>query len=432
MTKTRIVLALGFAGLALASASAQPPGFDMAKNVQTGFVQRGGIVQPIRLTGTAEAIIESTIASEQQGAVESVLVDEGDSVTTGTVLLTLRREPLRFARDAARATLAAEQARLTELKTGSRPEDISIAKSTYEESRVAFEVAQRDYTRFKALHESRSVSDTDLDQAKQTFESAKARMENAKATYDLAVQGPRSEEILAQEARVAAALADAELRDDNLNRAEIRAPYAGVVTKRHVNVGTWVADGDPVFDMATLDRLRIRTLVPEQEYDSITVGSNVTVSFDATPEKSYELSVSRVISRADSMTRTFPILINVGRDAGVAPGMLARVEFKRDIGGTTTVIPKDAIVAQGPVPVIFKVEMRDGVPFAKRLEVQTGRFFGQAVEVISDELHPGEQVVIRGNERLSDGDKLALNVFVTNPSAYVADESKFFTEKASN
>jgi len=406
---------------------AQPP--EMTKNVQTAFVAQGGVVQPLRLTGTAEAVIESTLASEQQGVVEVMAVDEGDAVSTGTVLLSLRREPLRLSRDAAKANLDAENARLTELKTGTRPEDITIARNEYESAQVGFEVSEREFKRFQTLFDSRSVSENELDQARNTFEAARARLQSAKAAYDLATQGPRIEEIAAQEARVAVAQANFALLQDNFERAEIRAPYAGIITRRHVNIGTWVADGDPVFDLVTLDRMRIRAMVPEQEFNTIRPGAVATISFDAAPEIVKELPVSRVIAAADSQSRTFPILINVRNTTGeYAPGMLARVEFKRPIDGRTKVVPKDALVAQGPVPVLFKVDTRDGVPHAKRLEVKTGRFFGEAVEVITEDLKAGDQVVIRGNERLMDGDKLAVNVFVTTPGKYAAEQSKFFTE----
>jgi RND family efflux transporter MFP subunit len=268
-----------------------------------------------------------------------------------------------------------------------------------------------------------------LDRSKEALESARARYAAAEARLQLAVEGPRSEEILAQIARVAAAQAEAGRTEDDFERSTIRAPFAGVITRRLANVGSWVSDGDPVFEMEQTDLLRVRVNLPEQEFNRIQVGKEARLTFDAWPQESQTASVTRVIPRADMLNRAFPILIDVPNpDRRLASGMLARVEFSREVDGSTVVMNKDAIVAQGPVPVVFKVEYREGKPHAKRLEVQTGRFFGPAVEVISAELKPGDQVVIRGNERLRDGDALALNTFVTVPAAYVADESKFFRE----
>jgi multidrug resistance efflux pump len=403
---------------------------EMEKPVMTDLVRAGGVLQPVRMSGTAEAIKRAVIASELKGVVESLFVEEGDEVEAGTVLLTLRQTPIRLMYEAAKARLAAEEARLAELRAGTRPEDVTIARAELEDARIALGVAERDFERFSGLFQTRSVSESELDRSKEALESARARYAAAEARLQLAVEGPRSEEILAQIARVAAAQAEAGRTEDDFERSTIRAPFAGVITRRLANVGSWVSDGDPVFEMEQTDLLRVRVNLPEQEFNRIQVGKEARLTFDAWPQESQTASVTRVIPRADMLNRAFPILIDVPNpDRRLASGMLARVEFSREVDGSTVVMNKDAIVAQGPVPVVFKVEYREGKPHAKRLEVQTGRFFGPAVEVISAELKPGDQVVIRGNERLRDGDALALNTFVTVPAAYVADESKFFREQ---
>jgi HlyD family secretion protein len=411
------------------SAQGGPPEMPPAP-VQTDFVRLGGAVQPLRLTGTIEPIWRSRVPAELDGTIQDLLVDEGDIVTTGTVLLKMRSDLFELAWQAAEARANSAEARLKELRNGFRTQELEVARASRNEASVAFEIAERNYNRFVDLFAAKSVSETELDTAKEALQTTKARLESAEASLKLTQEGFRQEVILAQEAQAIANRAEAKMAKDDYLRTEVRSPFAGTITRRFIERGDWVQEGDPVVEIEATSTVRLRANVPEAEYLRVRQAGKATITLDALPEIQFEKAITRYVPRADGESRSFPILFDIdNKNDKLVPGMLARLQFAPPAEGPTAMlIPKDAIVPQGPTPVVFKVDSSGDAPKAKRLEVTTGRFFGSAVEVITTELAVNDLVVIRGNERLQDGQSLQLNSFVTVPGEYVLDQSKFFKE----
>ena len=421
-----------FSALPLYAQEGGPPELPPAP-VTTALVQEGGYSQSLRLSGTVESFAPVVLASELEGIVEKLHVEEGDYVTSGAALMSLRQEPLEM--QALRADAEARQMKeqYLQLANGNRVEDIEKALASWEEAKVRAEIAKREYDRYGELLKTNAVSSNDFDRIRATYETARASERVTKADYDLMVKGARREVVASAKAAADASGAQAAWEKDRLERSVIRAPFPGVVVAKHVNPGSWVGSGDEVFAFEFTDVMRVSIDVPEIYFNQVSVGDELELTFDAYPKDKFKGRISQKVPRANERSRAFPIKIEVqNTDRRLASGMLARVVLMpREESQKSLMLPKDAVVPMHPKPVVYRVKREGTKATAESISVDTGRFFGEAVEVFSSELKAGEEVVTRGNERLQPGQPLILNAFVPVPGGSSVDPSKFFKDGSS-
>ncbi len=383
--------------------------------VTTARVEEGAFTKPVRLTGTVEALASTTLSSEVAGYVAEMQVEEGDTIRQGQVLAQIRALPHRLAMQRAKAMARVDRERLRELKAGTRREDLEVAKANLAKAKVTANMARKSHTRSVSLQQRKIVSDEEFDQAYERLEEGQTEVAVRQAVYERALAGARKEEISAAEARAAASRADAALAQDRLERTTIRAPFDGVITLKHTEVGAWVAVGDELFDLEKNDKVRVRVDIPEAFYNTIPIGSEVSMTFDSVPNANFVGKVTQKIPRARGRSRAFPVKVELDNLKGqLATGMLARVNLKTpNEGQKSVIVPRDALVPRGPKQILYRVQDKEGTPTAELLEVKPGRYFGEAVEVFGD-LRAGERVVVRGNERLRPGQPLIMDQFRTN------------------
>ena len=376
--------ALLVCALALAAAQDAPQGPPPAP-VTTAVAEGGAFSKPVSLTGTVEALASTELSSQVDGYLAELLVDEGDAVTEGQVLAQIRALPYRFALQQAEALLRADQERLRELQQGTREEDIAMAMANLAKAEVAAEIAKKNFTRSRSLLEKKIISDEEFDAAHERWEEAQAVLDVEKATYERALAGAREEEIGAARARAAASQAQVAVAKDRLERTTIRAPFDGVITAKHTEIGSWLAVGDGVFDVDTTSRVRVRVEIPETYYGQIVIGSEMSITFDSVPTKTFVGMVTKKIPRASGRSRAFPIKVELDNNDGhLASGMLARVMLETPhTGERSVIVPRDALVPRGPNHILVRVQDQEGQPIAEILPVKPGRYFGEAVEVLA-------------------------------------------------
>lgn len=383
--------------------------------VTTARVEEGAFAEPVRLTGTVEALARTTLSSEVAGYVAELQVEEGDTIRRGQVLAQIRALPHRLAMERARAMARVDREHLRELKAGTRREDLEVAKANLEKAKVTANVARKNHMRSLSLQRRQIVSDEEFDEAYERMEESQAEVDVRQAIYERALAGAREEEIAAAEARAAASQAAAALAQDRLERSAIRAPFDGVITRKHTEVGAWVAVGDALFDLEKNDKVRVRVDIPEAFYNTIPLGSEVSMTFDSVPNATFVGQVTQKIPRARGRSRAFPVKVELDNPEGqLATGMLARVNLKTpNEGQTSVIVPRDALVPRGSKQILFRVQEQEGQPTAELIAVKAGRYFGEAVEVFGD-LRAGDRVIVRGNERLRPGQPLVMDQFRTH------------------
>jgi RND family efflux transporter MFP subunit len=337
-----VVVALVLAGVT-SSLAQMPPTLVRFTPAREHEVRR-----TVRLPGSVESRTNSVVASEVAGLVIAVDAQEGDRVRKDQPLVRLR--PIWF------------ELRMRE------------AEGRLQEAQARLALAQSSLKRVRELFDDEVISQQDLDDAVSEYTAWQGR-----------------------EVQSHAEIAQLNL---SLDRLVIRAPFDGVVVRKLTDLGQWIDVGGDVVEMIELDSLDVRIEVPERYFGELAAGVQAAVSFEALPGFELAGSVDAIIPRADPQARTFPIKIRISNSKGrIGVGMLANVDLPIGISYRALIVPKDAVVRQGPMVTVFRIDNGDTV---QPLPVETGQGFGSWV-VVDGALEAGDRVVTRGNERLQPG-----------------------------
>jgi HlyD family secretion protein len=248
----------------------------------------------LRVSGHVEAT-ETRLAAEAGGRILSLTVKEGDRVEQGQTILTLDTRDTELAINRAKAEQAAAEAQLRLVQAGSRVEDIRQAEAQVETARadvaaarVELNAAQQDFERFDTLLKNNSGSQKQRhdaaarrDLARDRVTSAQSRVRTAEEVVAKLRAGARPEEIEAARARVGTVIAQIAALEKGLHDAVLKAPIAGVVTEKLVEVGEVVPPRAPAIVVVDLDHAWADVFVPEPTVPQIKIGQAATVFTDA-------------------------------------------------------------------------------------------------------------------------------------------------------
>ena len=251
----------------------------------------------ITASGTIEAT-EADLGFQVAGRVEDVLVQEGDAVVKGDVLVVRGR-----GWDAANAQLSAARALLLELQRGSRPQEREQAQSSVEAARRKAQEAQAALNRTRKLFEGGAVSREALDQAETAYTVARAQAEQAQQQRSLVDVGPRAERVAAQRAVVRQAEAAVAQVQAILDNTVILAPFNGVVTVRHREPGESVTPGLPVVTLMNTGDRWVRIYVREDQIGRVRIGAAAHITSDSHPGKTYNGRVTFIATQAEFTPR---------------------------------------------------------------------------------------------------------------------------------
>lgn len=210
------------------------------------------------------------------------------------------------------------------------------------------------------------------------------------------------------------AAAQAKVLSERVERTTVRAPIAGVVEERMVEVGSMVTPGTAVARILDVDTVKVVGGVPERYAADIRRGGDVVVTLDRVAGREFAGSIDHVSAAVDRSNRTFTVEVEVP-NAGLMlkPGMVANVEIARERIADALVVPRHAVLRRETGYSVY-VATRTGDGWrAESRSVVPGMSRGDDV-VIERGLEPGEQVVVVGQQRLAHGDALVL---VNGPAA---------------
>lgn len=358
--------------------------------------------------GTVRPSRRSVIGTAVDGRVVEYAVDAGDRVEAGDTLARLRTGTIAIEIRSAAAERDLRKAELAELENGSRPEEIARAEAQLLAARALETYAKARLNRATELSQSGgAISTEELDLVLSDYRGAEQRRLEAEQSLKLLRDGPRPEQIAQAAARLAAQTERLNLLEDRQKKYDIKTPFSGFVVREATEEGAWVKQGDPIAELVDLNPVEIEVQVPERIVPHLKVGTISNVRLDAFPDKSFSGEVSNIIPDANERTRTFPVKILVENPAEdpqwlIRSGMLARVELPSSPRIKALTVHKDALVFGGAQPVVFVND--SGI--AKRVPVEILVDSGERTAVRGD-LREGDQVVIRGNERLRPGQELA-------------------------
>jgi len=246
------------------------PGAEMAERIAAP-----GRVEP--------ATEEIKIASEVDGKLRRVAVDEGDSVAAGQVLAELVNDEYHARVASAEALLALRQAELRRVINGARGQERREAWARVKEAEAEMENARLEMQRREKGFQQEVFSREEFDRATRSFGVAKARYEAASENHKLVDDDPREEDRSRAEAEVA--LAEAQLAEARARREKtiIRSPIRGTILQKHLNAGESVSDlrETPIVTLGDSSTLRVRVDVDEADVSRLRIGQKSYVTAHA-------------------------------------------------------------------------------------------------------------------------------------------------------
>ena len=285
--------------------------------------------------GTVEAVNQSTVSAETSGRVQELLVDVGDNVPAGAVILRL---------------VSTEQR-----------ENLNQAEAALAEARANLDVETLNYNRAREMSERQLISKSDFDRATGNYNTARARVASAEAALKTATQ--------------------------RLSYTEVRAPYGGVASARHVELGEAVHPGDPLMSGFDPDAMRIEVNLPQAvaaQVRELKQARVLTGDNDAIVPKQLIL-----FPVADPATSTVRARLELPKQSSnLYPGQFVKVAVT--IGqAERLLIPATSVVYRSEVTGVYVVA--DGI--ATLRQVRLGNHFGDTVEVLSG-LDTGERIAL--------------------------------------
>ena len=265
------------------------------------FSRHSGNSDSLVLYGNID-IRQVSLAFEGAGRIRSLHAEEGDSVPAGALLAVLDTETLVLQAAEAQAQIDAQQQRLRSLHNGSRPEEIAQARSRVSASEADVSLAKRDFRRLQDMAGStqgRSVSEQELDHAKNRLTVAEARVTEQREALRLIEEGPREEDIAAAEAQLRVLQAKLALLQHQIEQGQLMAPAAAVVRSRLLEPGDMASPQRPVFALALTRPKWLRVYVSEVDLGRIAPGMAAEVFTDSHPEQPIDGVVGYISSVAE-------------------------------------------------------------------------------------------------------------------------------------
>jgi HlyD family secretion protein len=243
---------------------------------------------PERLTlyGNVD-IREVQLAFNGEEHIAELLVREGDRVHKGQGLARLDSQRLEAQLANAAYRVEAQRQVLAALEAGSRPQEIREAEAKLRAAEADARAKRLTYKRLKKLLPQKHVSPEQVDEAKAAAEAAEAQVCAARAAYDLVVAGPRKEDIAAAAAELKAREAELALARERLADATLYAPSDGIIRDRILEPGDFATPQTPVYTLALLDPLWVRTYIPEPDLGKVAPGMHAQITTDSYPGKTY-------------------------------------------------------------------------------------------------------------------------------------------------
>ncbi len=239
-------------------------------------------------------------------------------------------------------------------------------QSALAKAEVELRQAKREYDRQKSLYDRELVSEQVYNDAALIYDQAEIAMADARR---------------------------------NLTYTEVRAPFAGIVTERLVNVGDYVTLNQPLFRIVDFDSIVARIYVPEKELPFLATGLDARLTAEAIGGASFVGTVDRISPVVDPGTGTVKVTVATPRQEGLRPGMYVEVELVTAVHEDALLVPKRAIVYDNDQLFVFRLGDERRV---ERIKVEPVLEDIEHIEPAGG-LDEGDQIVVAGQASLKDG-----------------------------
>ena len=384
-------------------------------------IEGGGATESdtvLSASGYVVAHHKIAVGAKVMGRVEWIGVEKGDIVQQGQVLVRLENTEFRAQSNQARANLAAAQAQLDQLRTGSRPQEKLKDRAGVLQAEATVRNAEADYDRSEKLYRAGVSSKAELDRTLAQRDTARALLESARQSSSMTDVGPRLEEIRAAEAQVQQMKAALDYSDTQLAATEIKAPVSGTVLQRIVERGEMVSPSafgesgarTSVVALADLNDLQIELDISQADFARLQMGQRAEIIPEAFSNLKYTGFIAEIAPEANRAKATVQVKVKVENpDAQLRPEMNARVNFLGSAksgaapAAPRVLVPKAAVVRKDGSDFVFVVRGNKVEQRSVRLGNEAGEFY-----YVFEGLSGGEQIATVGADKLRDGDRIKI------------------------
>jgi len=338
--------------------------------------------------GTIRAKSTSVLSSRVVGQVLSIRAQQGDHIRAGQLLVEIDDRDAANNIVKAKAGLAEAENALLEVEQSIRAGE--AAKSAAE---AAASLAESTYKRYQALLERKSVSPQEFEEVEFKYKNAVAEARRAEET--LRSIAARKKQV---GNKIEQAKAEVETAQIYAGYSRVTAPYAGIVTAKHLEAGALSAPGVPILTVEDNRSYLLEANVDEAQLARIRIGNSAQVFIEALGKDPIAATVTEIVPAADPGSRSFVVKLGLPRLEGVRSGMFGRGVFST---GTKEVVsvPESAVVRKGQLTGVYVVNAQGQARF--RL-IKTGKTYVDRVEVLSG-LSNGEKIVLDKFAQIQDG-----------------------------
>jgi len=329
---------------------AQKQAAEQVISINTAKVEGRSIKRVVETAGTLMPWDEVVISSEIGGAIEEILVDMGDKVNKGAVLLKLDQREAKL--------------------------NLEIAQKTLDKNRVQLQEARNNQRRSKDLFEKGIISASERDNIQTQNDIAEAQAAQSESALNLAKK--KFEDTI------------------------VTAPIYGEIKKRHVSKGESIKDKVPLFVIVRTDPLKFYGTIAEKFSPQIKVGQNINIQVEAYEDKTFTGRIERVSPAIDLETRTLTLEAMIPNSKGILkPGFFAKGIIATITENNVSFVPESAVYSSVGIIKLFVIE----ADIAKEKNIKLGLKDNNLVEV-SNGVKPGDVVAVSSLDRLYDGVKV--------------------------
>ncbi len=362
-------LALGIAALvtAFGLAMAAP------KRVSVAYVTRGRAVNAVYATGTIEAEDRTSVKAKVPGSVIALLVREGEHVEKGALLARVENTTITHALERGKLELAASSKQAKPKLSG------LVAKATALRSELA--LARSEADRADALVKGGGMSAIDRDRLQSRATQLDAELRANSADQELARIALTSNTAQAEE--------DVRALTSQADDTEVRAPVAGIVLRRHVELSEVVMQNQVLFDVGNTEQLALRVAIDEGDIARVKVGASALVTMYAFRGETFRAKITRILPDADRSTKSFPSWLHFETTPpNLRSGMTVEANVITDEHEGALMVPSESIDANHVWRVdgfrLRRVPVAIGLRDLLKAELKSGANEGDAVLVARD------------------------------------------------
>jgi HlyD family secretion protein len=315
--------------------------------VELAKTKRATIVEKVSASGTVQPVTEVKIAPEVSGEIRELLIEEGDSVNRGRLMVKIRPDTWVSQFERAEASLNQQKANMVS------------AEASLSRSEATYTRAEQDYKRQEKLWNEKVISESDWQLAQQNFKIAENDLKSAKQSLEASRYIVRSSEATVREAR------------ENVRLTNVAAPMDGIVSKLSVKkgervLGTAQMQGTEMLRIADLSKMEVRVNVNENDIVRVHLGDTALIDVDAYANtgKQFKGLVTNIANTAkdklsaDAITEfevrilvlnsSYQDLIAKGNRYPFRPGMTASVEVLTNRKVDVLSVPLAAVTTRNP------------------------------------------------------------------------------------